>query len=387
MSVPTLRLPSHLEAALRSGHPWVYRTHMPDGTELETGSWVRVEAGSAAAFGLFDADGPIAVRLFDHDTLPTVDWWDAAIDLSLKRRTPLVEAGHNAYRLIFGEGDGLPGLVVDRYGRHAVLQVHSEALRPYLPRVAKRIRRQLNLRGVVERRSGELHVWAGEVPPPEVTILEHGLKFLVNMREGQKTGLFLDHREQRQWVRMHADGRRVLNLFAYAGGFSVYALAGSAAEVVSVDIARPALRDAERNVKLNVLPAARHRTVQADVFASLDALAKTEGRFDLVICDPPSLAKSKRQRDRAVAAYARLHTGLGALVKPGGNLLSASCTTQVTPAEFERAALSGLRSGGRHAAVVERRGHAVDHPVRKAFPEGRYLKSLWLQLDADQASK
>lgn len=387
MSLPTVRLPARLETALRSGHPWVYRTHWPDGITLETGSWVRVEAGSAAAVGLFDADGPIAVRLFDADAVPTDAWWDAAIDRAIARRQPLTDAGHDAYRLLFGEGDGIPGLVVDRYGRHAVLQVHSEALRPILPRVAKRIRRKLKLRGVVERLSDGLHAWAGEVPPPEVTVREHGLTFLVNMRDGQKTGLFLDHREQRQWVRTRAAGKRVLNLFSYAGGFSVYALAGGATEVVSVDVARPALRDAERNVALNDLQSEQHRTIQADVFTSLGRLAEAEGHFDLVICDPPSLAKSKRQRDRAVGAYGRLHEGLGALVKPGGELLTASCTTQVTPEAFERAALAGLRHSGRQAAVLQRRGHALDHPVRKSFPEGRYLKSLWLQLDADQASK
>lgn len=387
MSLPTLHLPARLETALRSGHPWVYRTHVRDGHGLKAGTWVRVEAGSAAAFGLFDVDGPIAVRLFDSEAVPTDEWWDATVDRALRRRNPLVDAGHNAYRLIFGEGDGLPGLVVDRYARHAVLQLHSEALRPFATRVARRIRRQLKLRGVVERRAGELITWAGEPPPPEVTVQEHGLRFLVNIRSGQKTGLFLDHREQRQWVRKHAHGLRVLNLFAYTGGFSVYALAGGASEVVSVDIAGPALRDAERNVALNDLHASLHRTVQADVFTSLEALAEQQGRFDLVVCDPPSLAKSKQQRDRAVGAYTRLHTGLAGLVKPGGALLTASCTTQVDTQAFEAAALAGLQRAGRHAQVVERRGHALDHPVRRAFPEGRYLKSLWLRLDADQASK
>jgi 23S rRNA (cytosine1962-C5)-methyltransferase len=182
-------------------------------------------------------------------------------------------------------------------------------------------------------------------------------------------------------VRELAEGRRVVNLFAYAGGFSVNALAGGAREVWSVDVAEAALRDAERNVALNDLPAERHRAVVADVFAALPRWAEAGERFDLTVLDPPSLARAKRQRGRAIAAYRRLNADAARLVEGGGTLVTASCTAQVSPRAFEQAVRQGLRDAGRSATVLERGGQPLDHPVRRSFPEGRYLKALVLRLD------
>jgi len=376
----TLQLTPDLEHALRSRHPWIYRDRLPR-HELRVGQWVRVQAGSAVAFGLYDDAGAIGVRLFSWEAPPDDGWWKAAVARSVRTRAPLAAAGHTAYRLIHGEGDGLPAVIADRYGRFAVLQPHAASVEPYLPLVAKTLLREARLKGVVVRRDAGLEVLAGEAPPPEETVIENGLRFLANVREGQKTGLFLDHREHRATVRELAREARVLNLFAYAGGFTVHALDGGAREAWSVDVAEGALRDAERNVALNDLPASRHRVVQEDVFAALPRWAEERERFELVVLDPPSLARRKRQRPRAEAAYRRLNAGAGRLVSPGGLLATASCTAQVSPKAFEGAVRAGLREAGRHGTIVHRGGQPPDHPVLTSFPEGRYLKFLILRLD------
>ncbi|MEX2501029.1 MAG: class I SAM-dependent rRNA methyltransferase [Trueperaceae bacterium] len=376
---PTLRLADHLASALASRHPWLYQDRLPK-HDLPTGAWVRVEAGDASAFGLVDREGAIGVRLFAWDAVPDRAWWREAVRSAVARREAVAAAGHTAYRLIHGEGDGLPGLIADRYGRFVVVQPHTPALEPYLPTVARDLQRALRAKGVVVRRADGLETLAGEPPPPEETVVENGLRFLANLRDGQKTGLFLDHREQRGAVREMADGMRVLNLFAYAGGFSVHALAGGAAHVTDVDLAEPALRDAERNVRANDLPAQRHRTVAADVFAWLQADSGND-RYDLVILDPPSLARAKRGRARALAAYRRLNAGAARRVRPGGILLTASCTAQVAPDAFRQAVQEGLRDAGVAGRLLKESGHASDHPLRDGFPEGRYLKVLRLRID------
>ena len=362
----TLHLGPAFASVLASRHPWIYRDALPRHA-LREGDLVRVEAGSEVAFGLFDASGAIGVRLLTWGDPPGERWWEDAVAHAVAARAPLAAAGHTAYRLIFGEGDGLPGLVADRYGRHAVIEVHAGALERVLPRVARALVRTARLKGVVRRVDGELEVLAGEAPPPEVTVREHGLRFLANLREGQKTGLFLDHREHRRRVRDLAGGARVLNLFGYAGG---------AREAWTVDVAAPALRDAERNVVANDLDPARHRAVEADVFALLPELAEAGETFDLVVLDPPSLARRKAQRERAIRAYRRLNAGAAALVAPGGILATASCTAQVPPKAFERAVAAGLRDAGANLVRMERGEQPLDHPVRPTFPEGRYLKFL-----------
>lgn len=376
----TIRLDAGLETALRSGHPWIYRDRLP-WHRLTGGELVRVEAGRAAAFGLYDAAGAIGVRLFTWDAPPDRSFLPDTVGRAVASRDPLRDAGHSAYRLIHGEGDGLPAVVADRYGRFAVLQPHAESVRQLLTPVARLVLREARLKGVVVRTDDSLQVLAGDAPPPEETVVENGLRFVANLREGQKTGMFLDHREHRATVRDLAQGLRVLDLFCYAGGFSVNALAGGAREVWSVDAAAPALRDATRNVALNDLPSGRHRTIEADVFAVLEQLFEAGERFDLVILDPPSLARAKRQRARAESAYRHLNAGAARLTVAGGLLATASCTAQIAPSAFEKVVRAGLASAGRSGNIVVRGGQPPDHPVPSSFPEGRYLKFLTVRLD------
>lgn len=379
MSLPTLNLGAGLERALASGHPWIYRNHLPP-HQLETGEWVRLEAGRASAVGLYDAEGAIGVRLFAWDgAVPDRAWLHERVRRALALRE-LIPGGTDAYRLLYGEGDGVPGVVADRYGRFVVMKSYAPSVARLLPDVAWALAKELRLKGVTWRHEGGLEPLWGELPPPELTVAEHGLKFLANLHEGQKTGLFLDQRENRQTVRGLSRGRRVLNLFSYNGGFSVYALAGGAAQVTGVDVAPAANRDAERNVALNGLPAERHQALSADAFALLDEYAAAGRRFGLVVLDPPALAKAEKRYHAALRAYERLNAAALRLLEPGGLLASSSCTARLAPEAFKKVLADAASAAGVRAQVVHEAGQPLDHPVPLAFPEGRYLKFVVLRV-------
>ncbi len=402
MSLPTLSLPASLATRLAAGHPWVYRDHVPPGTALAEGAWVRAEAGRVAVLGAWSAEGAIALRVFRRaptgGPLPPPDgaWVEATVARALALRAPLAQGHSDAYRLLYGEGDGLPGISVDRYARFAVVRTYADGYRhpgsdaaALLRQVVQALARALGLRGVLaaagDGASPEA-LW-GMAPPPELEVREHGLRFLANLYEGQKTGLFLDHREHRALVREHARGRRLANLFAYSGAFSVYALAGGAARAVDVDVAPGPLRDAVRNVAANAAligpdHAARHATVQLDLLRDpRAALAHPELRgSDLIVLDPPSLARRKQQRHAALRTYRRLNAAAMAALPDGGLLATASCTAQVGPEAFREALAAAAAEAHVDAQLLHESGHALDHPVPLAFPEGRYLKFALLRI-------
>lgn len=378
MSLPTLNLGPKLEPALASGHPWIYRNHLPR-HELQTGDWLRLEAGRASAVGLYDAEGAIGVRLFSREAVPDRAWLREKVVSALALRR-LVPAETDAYRLIYGEGDGLPGVVADRYGRYAVLKSYAASVERLLPDVAWALAKELKLRGVLWRKAAGLEPLYGELPPPELTVSENGLKFIANLFEGQKTGLFLDQRENRQTVRRLSAGRTVLNLFSYNGGFSVYALAGGARRVVSVDIAAAAVRDAERNAELNGFSPSLHQGMKADVFERLEAFERSGERFGLVVLDPPSLAKDKKSRHAALRAYEKLNVAAMRCLEPDGLLATSSCTSQVSSEAFKEMLSVAARAAGVRAQLVHEAAQALDHPVPLHFPEGRYLKFVVLRV-------
>ena len=368
----TLTLEPNLETAVKSGHPWVYRNHLPNHT-LQTGDWVRVKAGSAEAYGLYDAEGQIAVRLFGDAPLQG-GWLQKRVQDALELRARVIGSETNAYRLVYGEGDFLPGITVDRYERFAVLKSYTESVAALVPEVAKTIGTSLRLRGVVSRDSGETRVLWGQLPPPEVTVQENGVKLLANLYDGQKTGLFLDHRDNRQTVARFTAGKRVLNLFSYTGAFSLYALRGGAAHVTSVDLAPAATEDAKRNFALNGFEPEAHTFLSTDVFALLSEYVAHKEKFDVVVLDPPSLARNKKSRFAALRAYSKLNAQALRCVSLGGLLATASCTAQVSPEDFRRVLGEAAATAGVRAQVIHEAGHAPDHPVPAGFPEGRYLK-------------
>jgi len=393
--VNVIRLPlrAGLARHLRAGHPWVFRKGLERVPRIPPGSVVDVtDGGKFVARGYFDPHSPIAVRVLTRDVREAIDQAflenRTARALGLRRAAMDLEAT-DAFRWVHGEGDGLPGVVVDLYGRLAVLKLYSAGLTPYRPLLVSALRSVLpTLCGVLGRDaeagadtveedagrgSGQL-LW-GAVDEM-VSIEEKGVRFRVDPWRGQKTGFFLDQRENRALVRRLARGRRVLNCFCYTGGFSVNAALGGASSVFSVDQDADAIALARENFRANGIDPERHDFLAADVFRLLSSF-KEEGRqFDLVVLDPPAFAKSQRAVQAALDGYASLNRQALALVVPGGLLATASCSARISPEAFQGALKEAAAKSGVDLTLVEERYQPADHPISLAFPEGRYLKFL-----------
>jgi 23S rRNA (cytosine1962-C5)-methyltransferase len=384
MTVADLQIDPAIRGRLAQGHPWIYRNHVREGQELRSGQWVRVRAGSLVAYGLWDAQSAIAVRLFSSKAVPDRAWFTERVWEAWELRATLRQSGSSsAYRWIYGEGDGIPGVVVDRYGDYAVIQSYAESLKVVIPLIVPALRAcDHELRGVLLREYDEhegegglrTRVLWGEAPPEDLVVQEHGLYLQANLSHGQKTGLFLDQRENRRSVEALAGGCSVLNCFAYTGAFSLYALRGGATQVVSVDIGRGLAEAAATNLTLNRLDASRHHFVTEDCFPLLERYSRMGQRFQMIILDPPSFARQKRSMHAALRAYTRLNALALGCIEPGGLLISASCTSQVSPEQFRGMLADAASQREMRLQIIHEAGQPVDHPVPVGFPEGRYLK-------------
>lgn len=384
-----VRLVKPLERTLRQGHPWVYREAL-EPLEQPPGTVVRVldRHGRFLAMGLAEA-GPIGVRIFSLRDEP----FDDALLLrrvraALALRVRTIDASAtSAYRLLHGEGDLLPGFVCDRYDRFAVLRLDGAAAQCHRARMLATLETVLPALGItgILARSGRRddttieHVF-GERPEAEIVVREHGMSLCANLFDGQKTGLFLDHRESRARVRSLAQGARVLNLYGYTGGFSVAAGLGGARVVTTVDIAKPALALAEATWRANGLPATSHRTVAGDAIEFVTRAADGGERWDLVIADPPNFAPRQSARESALRAYEALHAAVLRAVGDDGYYLAASCSSHVDRAAFEATLTAAAGRVQRTVQVLERTGAPADHPKLLAFPEGDYLKVSLLRV-------
>jgi 23S rRNA (cytosine1962-C5)-methyltransferase len=370
MPIPTLHINPQLEPSILAGHPWVYHNHLPQ-HRLQTGQWVRVQAGKASAYGLYDDQSTIAIRLFGREE-PTAASIAQKVYAALEWRKEIFDNQTNAYRLISGENDFLPGVTVDKYERFAVLQTYADCLETIVPDVVRALSKS-GLKGIVRRNEDkQLEALFGTLPPPELTVQENSLKIIANLYDGQKTGLFLDHRDNRALLERFCAGKTVLNLFAYTGAFSLYAARGGAAHVESVDIAPQAMRDAARNFALNGFDPEQHSFLAADCFKLLEQYVQEGRQFDVVVLDPPSLARSKDNRFAATRAYQKLNALALRCTREGGLLATASCTSQISPEHFKEIVLDASANAKRRVQVVQENGQALDHPV--TFFEGRYLK-------------
>jgi len=373
---PSLRLRKPLQRAVRLGHPWIYRDALvppkhapPPGTVVD----LLDERGAFIARGFFDADGPIAIRILTREDEPVGPALLAARAASAAglRAAILARLDTDAVRLLHGEGDLLPGLVLDAYAGVGVVRFDGHGARafyrPHVETIADALRGfplgPIHLRGE-ETLRGPL--------PDEIVIREGAARYEVDVVRGQKTGFFLDQRENRALVAMHAAGASVLNLFGYTGGFSIAAALAGAHDTTTVDSARPALAAARRNLRRNRLDEG-HRLVAADV---RELLATARRTWDLVVCDPPSFAPSAKALPAALAAYRELNRAAASVVAPGGLLATASCSSHVTPAAFQAIVAEALALAGISGRILAVRGAGPDHPVPPAFPEGRYLKFL-----------
>jgi 23S rRNA (cytosine1962-C5)-methyltransferase len=387
-----VELSKDLVRHLRRGHPWVFRKALVHPPKAPAGEVVDIVSGGRfIARGLFDPHSPIAVRLLTHDDAERVGpaLWAKRIGRAAKLRRELldlsVEGPTNAYRLIHGENDFLPGVVVDIYAGFAVLKLYSAAWTPHRAALVAALAEAVpGLRGIFGRdeigredaddeSGGGKGLW-GEEPPQKVQIREGGVSLWVDVRRGQKTGLFLDQRDNRAALRRYAAGRDVLNCFCFTGGFSVHAALAQAKQVTSVDLDADALALARENFALNGLDPGDYEFRVGDVFALLAAW-KAEGRsFDLIVLDPPAFAKSQAKVPAALAGYASLNRAALQILRPGGFLATASCSARVSAEAFAGCVGEAAGKLGQQLQLVEERHQPPDHPVLIQFPQGQYLK-------------
>ncbi len=391
-----LELAKGLGRHLRAGHPWVFRKALERPPKIPPGSVVDlVEAGKFVARGYYDPFSAIAVRVLTRDPRQTVDaaFFRQRIQQAYASRLELIDlTDTDSFRVVHGEGDGLPGVIVDLYAGYAVLKLYSAGLKPYRDIIVNALAEAIEgLRGVVGRdevgrddaeedeEKGVGRMLWGQAAPERIAITERGAKFWVDAYRGQKTGFFLDQRENRFLIRRLARGRDVLNCFCFSGGFSVNAALGGARSVFSVDQDEDAIALARENFPLNGISPERHDFLAADVFKLIASL-KSEGRtFDLIILDPPAFAKSQRAVEAAIDGYASLNRQALALLRPGGLLATASCSARVTPEDFFGAVKEASNKADVELSLIEERYQPPDHPIRLQFKEGRYLKFYVLQ--------
>jgi 23S rRNA (cytosine1962-C5)-methyltransferase len=392
-----LRITSAAEARLRSGHPWLFAESIQAQNrpgQLGELAVVYDRKDRFLGVGLFDPESPIRVRLLQAGRPQQIDgeWWLGRLNRALGARQGLFDDQTTGFRWINGESDGWPGLVLDRYDQTLVLKLYTAAWLPRWEDIARMIAERLRPKRIVLRLSRNLHPLArkpflktdGEIlhgPPlaAPVQFQETGLQFEADVLRGQKTGFFLDQRENRRQVEALARGRNVLNAFSFTGGFSLYAARGGAASVTDLDISAHALAGAKRNYALNQatggVAACRHELIQADALEWLGEAKRR--RFDLIVLDPPSFAKREAERAGAVRAYARLaKLGIEHLAR-GGILAACSCSAHVTAEEFFEAVRQSAAASGRRFQEIQTLRHAPDHPA--AFKEAEYLKAIYVR--------
>jgi len=396
-----LRITAAAESIVRGGHPWLFADSIH---ELNRAGQVGELAviydrkDKFLAVGLFDPDSPIRVRILHAGKPQTIDtaWWQAHLEKSLVIRRGLFDAQTTGYRLIHGESDGWPGLVLDRYDTTLVLKIYTAAWLPRLDEILALFKEKIpcerivlrlsrNIQSLAERwsparRDGEVvfSKHAGPETGAPIIFSENGVRFEADVVRGQKTGFFLDQRENRAEVEKLSRGRKVLNAFSFSGGFSVYAARGGATSVTDLDISAHALESAKRNFALNQnLPgvaACQHEIVQADTFAWLE---KTVEKFDLIVLDPPSLAKRATERERAIHAYERLNSLGIARLAGDGILVAGSCSSHVSAPDFFDAVRRAAAKSGRTFSELKSLQHPPDHPA--TFKEAAYLKVIYLK--------
>lgn len=379
--------------SLRRFHPWVFSgaiQSLPH--NLKEGEIVRVEDASSQflAVGHYQI-GSIAIRILSFEDVVVDDaFWDERLSeaLMLRRALNLLRADNNIFRLVHGEGDRLPGLIVDIYGETAVMQAHSVGMHYARHQIAQSLQRILGksvtqvyyksettlpYKANLEELDGPL---LGNVSNNNVAV-ENDLRFHIDWLRGQKTGFFIDQRENRLLLQHYSNKRHVLNMFCYTGGFSVYALRGGAQEVVSVDSSAKAIDLTNANVALNYPNCDHHKAYAEDAFKFLD---KADDTYDLIVLDPPAFAKHKEAVRNALKGYTRLNLQAMRKIKRGGILFTFSCSQAISKDQFRLAVFTAAAQSGRYVRILHQLHQPADHPVNIYHPEGEYLKGLVLEI-------
>jgi 23S rRNA (cytosine1962-C5)-methyltransferase len=390
LALPVVRLKKDRDKTARAGHPWLFSGAFEALPDLEPGSLCRVEdeRGTFVAVGYANPARSLAVRLLswrEIDSIATLlaERLEAAVEL----RAGAIPPDTNAYRVVNGEGDLLPGLVVDRYADVLVVQVQTAGMEQLLDRVVELLVARLEPRSIYERSDIPVRreeglpmrkrlLW-GEPLAAEIDIQENGLHYLVQPEIGQKTGFFLDQRDHRARVRARAAGRRVLNCFAYTGAFGIAAMAGGATSVTSVEASEPAVELLRRNMERNGFPCGE--IVHGDAFDVLRARQRAGEKFELVLLDPPAFAKKRHQVEAALRGYKEINRQALELLAPGGELLTFSCSQYVDAQLFQKVAYAAAAEAGAQVQLLARLGHPLDHPINLAHSEGEYLKGFHLR--------
>jgi 23S rRNA (cytosine1962-C5)-methyltransferase len=376
---------------VRNGHPWIFSGAIEaiEGNADAAGlADVFDSAKHWIARGLFSPGSQIRVRVLTwHKEEVDRDFFFRRLSQALSVRESILSGVTNAYRIVNGEGDFLPGLIVDRYNEFLVCQFFTGGMDFFKPLIIDSLGSLLTVKGVFEKSEGRVRdeegiepsvgVLAGEPPPETISIEENGFKFVVDVRRGQKTGFFLDQRDNRSFLSTVAREKKILDCFSYSGAFSVYALAGGAKEIVSLDSSRPALELAERNLALNGFGIGGSELLKGDAFTYLK---ECDIAFDIIVLDPPSLARKRGDLTSATGGYKFLNLHALRHVRPGGFLLTFSCSQHLSIELFQKVVFGAAVDAGRKVTVVKRLGHSIDHPVSLHHPEGEYLKGLVLRV-------
>jgi len=389
-------LKPHREESLLNGHLWIFSGALQQPPHwIEPGGLVDVKSatGQFVARGYYNPHTDIAIRILTHDPGEAIDeaFLRRRIRGAVELRQIFDPDQTNMYRLIHAEGDGLPGLVVDRFADILVAQIHTAGMERLRPLLLDALMEETGVRGLLlrndsqsRRREGleieEPAAAAGEVPA-QVAVRENRLQFLVDPWQGQKTGFFIDQRDKREALRKYARDKRVLNCFSYTGGFSVYtALTSNKTTVTSVDISAPSIEAARQHFILNGLDPNAHKFLIADVFDYLEQAQRDEEQFDVVVLDPPAFAKTQSARTQALKAYRRLNMLAMQVLRPGGILLSCSCSGVVGMDDLLGVLSQVAQRLHRSVQLLETHTHGVDHPINLAMPETSYLKAVFCRV-------
>ncbi len=387
----TLTLKPGREGPVRAGHPWIFSRAI-DRVEGQAtaGGLARVLAADRNLLGIgyHNAQCSIAVRMLTTtDTLINAEFLDQRLGAAYALRRALVPPATTAYRLINGEGDFLPGFIADVYDRFVVCQCLTAGMELLKPLLAERLAALLSPQGIYEKSEGNVRreeglpnaagvLW-GDEPPPMVEIQENGCQFLVDPQGGQKTGFFLDQRDNRALARTLAAEQDVLNGFSYTGGFGIFAAKGGARSVLSIDSSATALELAQRNWARNALPLEYSSFLQADMFSYLRDAPQ---QFGLIILDPPPFVRRRQDQHAGLKGYKEINLQALRKLPPGGHLLTFSCSQHVSVAEFTQTVLFAAADARKRVQLLGHLGPASDHPVNLVHSEGSYLKGLWLRM-------
>lgn len=378
------------ERAVINRHPWLFTGAVQHTPAAENGEIIEIRSNdnSLLGYGFFNPNSQICCRIFEFTQNPVeIDeaYWQAKIERAYQMRQSIVDFSNtNCYRLLHAEGDFFPGIIADVYGNVVVAQILIKGTEKLIPVIEAELRR-LGFKHIYLKTKSSSQVlegigaqdWLGESIEMPLDVIENGQKFKVNVETGQKTGFFIDQRDNRQLLKTLSQGKSILNTFSYTGGFSVYALAGGATQVHSVDISKDAIAQCEENVLLNGYES-RHQAIAQDCF---DYLKQTREEYDIMVLDPPAFAKNARSVPNATRGYKELNMVAMKKIKPGGLIFTFSCSQNIDKTLFQKIVFGAAADARRNVRILKHLTQPPDHPVNIFHPEGEYLKGLLLWVE------